>query len=108
MFEMDSFREKRDRTVGKFEVMMVGDGSSSMNTPSTKNKHQAKAILLVLEALKRLHDKIKLNREVFSTLVEFETEGYLFSSSLQGAYMQIKEKGSDFSDVERLAVYSAL
>ncbi|MDR0649899.1 MAG: hypothetical protein LBG59_00390 [Candidatus Peribacteria bacterium] len=106
MFEMDSFREKRDKTVGKFEVMIVGDGSGSMD--GNKNKQQAKAILLVFEALKRLHDKIKLNKEVFSTLVAFETEGYLFSESLENDYMQVKEKGSDFSDVERLAVYSML
>jgi hypothetical protein len=79
-----------------------------MDMPNTKNKHQAKAILLVFEALKRLHDKIKLNREVFSTSVEFETEGYLFSGGFPDGYVQLKEKGSDFSDVERLAVYSGL
>jgi hypothetical protein len=106
MFEMDNFREKRDKTVGKFEVTIIGDGSESME--GSKNKNQAKAILLVFEALKRLHDKIKLNKEGFSTSVEFETEGYLFSGSLPNKYIPLKEKGSDFSDDERLTVYSAL
>jgi hypothetical protein len=30
MFEIDSFREKRAKNVGNFEVMIIGDGSYSM------------------------------------------------------------------------------
>jgi hypothetical protein len=72
MFEMDARKEKIHEGAGNFEITILADGTGSMG--GQRNIQQKKAILLVFEALKALHDKIHLNADQVSKLMNFKTE----------------------------------
>ncbi len=105
MFEMDIKREKPEQLTGKFELTIIGDGSWSME--GTKNKQQKIAMLLILEALKRLHDRLSEERKNLKEGVEFQTQALMFMERMEGI-LHCKDLWSDFSDTERLKSYSTL
>ena len=105
MFELDIKQEKQDNFIGKFDVTIVADGSGSMSQ-NNKNRYQKISVLLILEWLKRLHDKLERENKDLKQWVEFTTEGTMFCWSW--SVDQFKLPGNDFSDIERIAAYKTL
>lgn len=106
MFEMDIKHEKPEQLTGRFELTLIGDGSGSMEDDN-KNKQQKIAISLILEALKRLHDKLAEERHNLTKWVEFTTQALMFMESMTGV-LHCKNLWSDFTDTERLHTYDVL
>lgn len=105
MFELDIKHENPDNFIGKFDVTIVADGSGSMSQ-NNKNRYQKISVLLILEWLKRLHDKLERENKDLKQGVEFTTEGTMFCGSWSVA--QFKAPGNDFLDAERLQAYKTL
>ena len=102
MFKEDIKHVKENLLVWDFDLTIVADWTWSMWWE--KNRQQKIAFLLILEALKILHDKFEINKSKLKQPINFETEWFIFGSNSRC----IKEKSSDFKDSEKLAVYSSL
>jgi hypothetical protein len=83
MFEMDIKHEKPEQLTGRFELTLIGDGSGSMDQ-NNKNAQQKIAVLLILEALKRLHDRLIEEKHNLKEGVEFTTQALLFLQNMKG------------------------
>jgi len=106
MFETDIKHEKPEQLTGRFELTLIADGSWSMNQ-NDKSRQQKIAVLLILEALKRLHDKLSEEKHNLTEGVEFTTQAIMFLEKLKWV-LDCKDLWPDFSDQERLYTYSSL
>jgi len=106
MFEMDIKHEKPEQLTGRFELTLIADGSWSMDE-NDKSRQQKIAVLLILESLKRLHDKLSEEKHNLTEGVEFTTQAIMFSEKIKWV-LDCKNLWSDFSDQERLYTYSSL
>ena len=103
IFEEDIKSLKELPFVGKFDLTIVADGSWSMTWP--KNIQQKIAILLLFEALKRLHDKLEEEEYKLKQWIEFNTEWLMFNWKTVDNF---KESSANFTDKERLKSYNIL
>ncbi len=72
-----------------------------------KNRQQKINVLLIFEALKRLHDMLDSEKRDLTEPVEFHTDGYMFKDAANGVDY-IKEMSDDFTDEQRLKTYKKL
>ena len=103
MFEQDISIEKIKKYIWKFEITIVADGSGSMRWK--ENIEQKKAIILLLESLKKLNDKIKYSNKDFIKNLQFTTEAIMFDWKW---IIKLKDKSSYITDSDRLKLFNWL
>ncbi len=102
MFAKNVTHLKENLLVWDFDLTIIADWTWSMQWE--KNRQQKIAFLLILEALKMLHDKIEINKSYLKKPINFQTTWFIFGRHSRC----IKEKSSDIKDKERLQLYSSL
>lgn len=100
--------EKKERSknhIGRFDISIIADGSWSMKWE--KNRQQKINVLLIFEALKRLHDMLDTEKRDLAEPLEFHTDGYIFKDAANWV-THIKDMSDDFTDEQRLKAYKEL
>lgn len=98
----DMKQEKSKQYRGNIEVDIFADGTGSMEW--IKNKDQKQAVILMLEALKKLEDKSRKSVNPLITPFKIKTSMSIFGKRSR----RVKELWSWVSDRERIAVLNAL
>ena len=102
MFRKVHNKEIERQFVWKFDLTIIADGTGSMIWP--KNTQQKKAVILVNEALKKLHDHLEEDSHDLLQTIDFEIDNYIFWSNSR----KTKEKSSNLTDEQRLKLYDSL
>jgi hypothetical protein len=99
----DVKQEKKKQYVWNIEVEIYADGTWSMGR-WTRTRDQKQAIILMIEALKKLEDKSKASRNPLITPFTVKTGVSIFGSKSR----IVKQLWSGISDAERLSIFWAL
>jgi hypothetical protein len=108
MFELDVKKEKPAIFVWEFDLHIICDMSSSMNDtvdgePRKKQKHQQIAVMLILEAISRMH--LSLQWDHLKRKLACHTQVKAFSGT---NIAELKPYGTVYDDAEKLRVLTWL
>jgi hypothetical protein len=99
----DVKKEKMKQYMGNIEVDIFADGTGSMQN-WTKNKDQKQAVILMLEALKKLEEKSLKSINPLITPFKIKTSMSIFGKRSR----TVKALWSGISDQERIDIFNAL
>jgi len=99
----DTKKEKLKQYRGNIEVDIFADGTGSMDT-GTRTRDQKQAVILMLEALKKLEEKSLKSTNPLITPFKIQTSMSVFGKRSR----RVKELWSGVSDTERINIFQAL
>jgi hypothetical protein len=96
-------KERQDKEIGNFDVIIVGDVSGSMRQGG-KAEEQRLAIVLLLEALREFAEDLDIMRAELREDLDVRTAGWVFGSRAEC----LKPLSSELTEKERVGMYKRL
>ncbi len=96
-------RERREKEIGNFDVILVGDVSISMQKDS-KATEQRLAMTLILEALQEFIEELETLRPELRDNLSIRTGAFVFGSQSEC----LKPLSPELTEKERVAIYKRL